>query len=426
MSKSFVAACAGVLSAAYASSVFAFDALSGIPLAIASGKPDLDARLRYEGVYQSNIDAPADALTLRLRAGYTTGQWNALDAQFQLDAVSPMGRDNYNSTNNDRTQYPVVADPRGGTINQAWIGYDGLPDTVIRFGRQRIIFDNGRFVGNVGWRQHEQTYDGFTLAGTWLPMLTLNYAYLTNVNAGSYNNINGHNTRDIGLHGTHLLHLSYAPSKEFTASAYGYLLKFAYNAPLPPAAGAVLNVSRRDSATYGARAAGILPTSGITVSYAVDVARQRAFGKSPSSVAANYYLAESSVTYKIVNGGVGYEVLSGDGHYGFQTPLATLHIFQGWADQFLTTPATGIRDFYFDAGGTFEKFVLTAVWHDFSADNRSAARYGSELDLQATRPLAEGVLVGATYAKYNPDHYPAAQGLTYDTTKYWFWIEYRL
>ena len=37
---------------------------------------------------------------------------------------------------------------------------------------------------------------------------------------------------------------------------------------------------------------------------------------------------------------------NGSGNRAFQTPLATKHAFQGWADQFLTTPADGIEDAY--------------------------------------------------------------------------------
>ena len=45
--------------------------------------------------------------------------------------------------------------------------------------------------------------------------------------------------------------------------------------------------------------------------------------------------------------GGGYEVLGADDGAAltsFQTPLATLHKFQGWADKFLTTPPNGIRE----------------------------------------------------------------------------------
>ena len=41
---------------------------------------------------------------------------------------------------------------------------------------------------------------------------------------------------------------------------------------------------------------------------------------------------------------LGFERLEGNGTVALQTPLATLHAFNGWADKFLSTPANGLRD----------------------------------------------------------------------------------
>jgi hypothetical protein len=49
----------------------------------------------------------------------------------------------------------VIADPQTSELNQLWVSYTGIPDTEIKGGRQRIIFDDSRFIGNVGWRQME-------------------------------------------------------------------------------------------------------------------------------------------------------------------------------------------------------------------------------------------------------------------------------
>ena len=61
-------------------------------------------------------------------------------------------------------------------------------------------------------------------------------------------------------------------------------------------------------------------------------------GDSELDYDANYYLAELGAGYKGVTGTLGYEVLAADDGVGFQTPYATLHKFQGWADQFLAKP----------------------------------------------------------------------------------------
>ncbi|MBL6750351.1 MAG: alginate export family protein [Nevskia sp.] len=427
MKSATLAACVAVIGIACGGAAVAFDDLAAVAPSLRSGRPDLDLRLRYENVNQANLDDAARAFTLRTRLGYTTGKWNALDAQVQLENVTAIGADHFNSTDNGRSRYPVVADPDGSGVSQAWIRYSGLPMTAIKFGRQRLVYDNARFVGDVGWRQHLQTYDGVTLTGTWLPKLTFNYAYLYNVNSFRSNLINGINTRNIGLKASQLFNLNYAPAAALSITAYAYLLDFKNDAPLPPAAGAAPNNPRRDTATYGARAGGTVPLGGFKLGYAAEYAYQQGYRDAASApIHAGYYLAELGAARGPLNARLGYEVLQGDGHYGFQTPLATLHSFQGWADQFLTTPAAGIRDLYFGAGGTVEKAAIGAVWHDFESDDPSAAHYGSELDAQITRPLGKGFAVGTKYARYYPDHYPAASGKTYGTAKYWLWLEFRL
>jgi len=44
----------------------------------------------------------------------------------------------YNSTRNDKTQYSQIPDPYENELDQLWLSYAGIPDTVIKGGRQRI------------------------------------------------------------------------------------------------------------------------------------------------------------------------------------------------------------------------------------------------------------------------------------------------
>src|SRR5690606_15693377 len=73
-----------------------------------------------------------------------------------------------------------INDPRNHELNQAYVCYRG-EENVVRIGRQRLVFDNTAFVGNVGWRQNEQTYDAFSLTNTSLDGFTLNFAYIDGV-----------------------------------------------------------------------------------------------------------------------------------------------------------------------------------------------------------------------------------------------------
>jgi hypothetical protein len=104
-----------------------------------------------------------------------------------------------------------------------------------------------------------------------------------------------------------------------------------------------------------------------------------------------------------------------------QTPLATLHAFNGWADKFLTTPANGLRDFYVDAGwkasqGPLKGLGLRLAWHDFNSTVGRLA-YGQEWNAQATYPVGKHVTLLAKFARYE------AKAFATDTTKAWFSVE---
>ena len=84
--------------------------------------------------------------------------------------------------------------------------------------------------------------------------------------------------------------------------------------------------------------------SGLKIGWAVEYAAQQDSGDNIADVDAHYQLAELKFLFPSAGITVGREVLSGErGTFdsatnpAFQTPLATLHPFQGWADKFTTT-----------------------------------------------------------------------------------------
>jgi hypothetical protein len=383
--------CAGAAAAA--------DPLENLRYAFSGGTPNLDFRLRYENVGQNNTLQAADAFTARLRLGYTTGKWNQLDAMAEYEGVVYLFDEQYNSTRNGKADFSIVNDAKGNELNQAWIRYSGIPGTTLKLGRSRLVLDNARFVGNVGWRQNEQTFDGYFLTNTLIPKTTFNYAFLTDVNNVAF--------AGFRLHG-HLVNVAYAPAPWLNVVAYDYLLDFEQNGPL-----------RADTQTPGLRLTGAIAAGPGKFGYALEFARQFDYQDAPETVKASYYLAELGYGIPLVTAKLGYEVLgSNDGLYGFQTPLATLHVFQGWADQFLNTPNTGICDAYAQLNGTVAKVGWLARYHRFKADE-GGAHYGNELDLQATYPINDSLGVGAKFADY------IADTLSVRTRKTWAWVEYK-
>ncbi|MBX6420931.1 MAG: hypothetical protein IRZ06_07985 [Nevskia sp.] len=406
---------------------WALESLDALPDALAHGSPQLDVRLRYENVRQGSIPEHAQATTVRARLGYLTHAWNGFSMMLEYQGTTAIGDDQFNSTLNGRTQYPVVADPSVSEVDQFWIAYAGLPKTVIRYGRQRLVYDDARFVGDVGFRQNLQTYDGLTVTGAWLPGLQVDYALLSNVDSFRFFPIAGVNTKNIDLHASQLFHLSYAWAPWLKTTGYLYLLNFAYDAPLPPAPGAQFNDPRRDTATYGGFLAGSHALGPLALGYHLEFARQRPYASSPAEVHADYYRAELTASVWRIQGLLGYEQLGGDGHYAFQTPLATLHAFQGWADQFLVTPANGIEDFYVSLGGRWARMDALLTWHDFNPQHVPAVHYGSEIDGQVQRPIGRRFVAGITYAHYYADHFPATTtGTIFGSTKLWAWLQFKI
>ena len=121
---------------------------SGITKALGDSKVNISLRARYEVVDQDDIDNNANALTLKSRLTLKTGAYSGLSLSLEVDDVTQI-IDDYNSTGNGKTNYPVIADPAGTDVNQAYLQYKNGKLTATA-GRQRILHNNQRFVGGVG------------------------------------------------------------------------------------------------------------------------------------------------------------------------------------------------------------------------------------------------------------------------------------
>lgn len=368
----------------------AAETLSG---AITGGRVSADVRYRYEYVTQDNALEDAGASTVRSRLGYTADTYRGVGAMLEFENTSLVGEERYNSGGNGRTQYAAVSDHKGTEVNQAFISFDKLSATLIKFGRQRIALDNQRFIGNVAWRQNEQTFDALSLVNKSLAKTTLTYAHLSNVNR-----ITG---TDADM-SSDLFHGNYGGWAAGALSAYAYLLD--YHAP-----------ASQSTATYGLRFTGGTGVSdAFKVLYTAEYASQGDYGDNPAEYTLDYYVAEIGGSVHGITAKLGYEVLEGNGTQSVQTPLATLHAFNGWADQFLVTPAAGLEDGYVSVGGTWMTLDLLAVYHAYSA-NRGATDYGSEWNLQATKKINKRYTLAAKYASYSAGDLAGKV----DTDKFW-------
>jgi hypothetical protein len=370
--------------------------------AVTGGKAHLEFRYRLESVDQDPFADDALASTLRSRLNYATGDWHGFSAFMEADNVSVLGDDDtYNSTTNGVTDRPVVADPEYTEVNQSYLQYKSGSFTGL-LGRQRIVLDNQRFVGNVGWRQNEQTYDAVTLKSSALAKTQLHYSYISNVNR-----ITGpdEGSQPANYHGaTHALNGKVELGAFGAVTGFAYLLDFE-NAPA------------LSSSTYGVHWAGTYKVSDATkLNWLASYASQGDYADNPNDYSADYYLLDGGATFGKFGLKAGYEVLGGDDqpNHAFQTPLATLHAFQGWADKFLTTPRGGVEDLYLGATANVGPVALQLVWHDFQAEAFSQD-YGSEWNASAAYKFGakKSYEVMFKFADYQADEFAT------DTTKFW-------
>ena len=388
-----------LLTAAILAAPAAFAADSDLTSALTDGKLSANLNLRYEGVEQDNALKDANALTLRTRVNYTTGAFKGFSAAVEVENSVALV-DDYKDAIGHGNAYSVVADPDHTELDQAYIAYnDGKLSGKI--GRQVITMDNHRFVGHVGWRQDRQTFDALTLGYQLSEATKVSYAYLTQRNR-IFSDKKDIDAKD------HLINISHKLSSG-KLTGYAYLLEED-------------EVGSKEINTFGLRYAGAAELGGNKVTYSAEFARQE---NDTADKSANYFAVEAGTKIASLNVKVGYELLGSDnGDYGFATPLATLHKFNGWADQFLGTPAQGLQDIYVSVGGKLAGGSWKIIAHDFSADEGTAGAddFGSEIDAVYTKAINKTFKAGIKYAAYSAKDAGTGSSPLVDTDKVWVWL----
>jgi hypothetical protein len=382
--------------------------------AFAGTKLILDTRLRVETVDQDGLPEDAHATTLRARLGFETGKaWNTT-LLVEGEAVVPIDNDyRPDPTVPTMLTYPLVPDPEAYEVNRFQLANTSLPGTTITLGRQRLALDDQRFVGPVGWRQNEQTFDALRVVNKSIKNLVFDATYFNRVNRiFGPDSPQGHYEGDSGL-----LNVSYQ-TKAGKITAFNYLLDFENIVGVPAAV--------RDSTnTYGVRFAGDFPaTDKLKITYAGSYATQTDYADNPLDFELDYFNVEGGLTVKQYGVAVGIENMEGNGVKGFATPLATLHKFQGWADKFLATPPNGIEDTYvnltanYKAVGGLDTLGVVVSYHDYEAE-RIDADYGSEINVSIAAKYKK-VNVMLKFAEFDEGVLASAR----DTQKLWMQFEY--
>ena len=398
---------------------------------IAAGKLILEVRGRYESVDQTKtatLKKDAEAYTVRTRLGWETAEWNGVKALVEFEDVRHVGAEHFAVNvpgaatpplnGAARAKYPLVNDPDVTELNRAQLTWTPSAALTVVAGRQRILLDDQRFVGNVGWRQDEQTFDGVK-ADVALGRVMATYAYITHVNRilGELKDWDSE---------SHIFNATWSPAEALRLQGFVYALDFA-------------NSTANASITKGVKASGKTWVGLYQLAYDATWATQSEYHNRTTPFDLAYKQASVTGTFDIYSVKLGYESLEGNGKRGFTTPLATVHAFQGWADAWVSPAGNksfvdGIEDknLTFNMKPRFRKTYffntdLTARYHDFD-DQRTGADLAHEWDLQATAAITTKFSVALKYADFQRERVvplgtaapPASR------TKFWLTLEYKL
>lgn len=356
---------------------------------------------------------------------------DGLKATIELNAVN-----DFNTL--DQNDKDLAGEADVSKMSQAKIEYS-VSGANLTVGRSTTNLDNQRFIGSVGWKQNFQTLD-LVSAAYKNDSLSLFAAYVYGVNAigddgngeqGIYYGIDG--TGGIvagggtasGATSTALVNASFKASDALKLTAYSYMV------------GSV-------SDTYGIALTGKTKAGDIGLTYRAEYAMQtdaslevKNYGKADRD--SDYLNLDFGLNMSGILAGINYEVLSAgkDGglngsDHGFQTPFATKHKFNGWADMFLVTPKAGLVDANVMLGYKSKDFgVAKVIYHAFEAD-RGNTDYGTELDLLYKNkiPGFNGVTGMLKAAFYSGETEANGFGLNNsnldkDMTKVWAMLDYK-
>jgi len=387
-----------------------------------------EIRPRYETAdVKNNGKDRANAYTVRTHLVVSAGLFDIpnLTATIGLQSVNNFGSDKYNSKSNGQTQYDVIADPQQAMLSEASLDYK-INKTALHAGRSQVNLDNQRFIGTVGWRQNERSYDTVYAADNSIKNLSLLAAYVYGFQGVAGTDVSTtHDTKTV------LLNAAYTVMPELKVTAYDYME----------------SVAGYGNDTYGLALTGKLNVSDAKLSYRAEYAAQKDASIEYQKTTANATSYKADADYMNfdlganINGvlaGINYEVLSGttgtDGKTAFNPKLGTNHKFNGWADVFYVAgvPTTGLKDANIRLGYKAKGFgKLLAVYHDFTADTTGAGvsdDLGSEIDAVYVNKIPgvknlKGLIKYASFSKGSATNgYAASQK---DKQVAWLMLDYK-
>jgi len=401
------------------------------PEPISQGHLIFNSRLRYEFVEQDGL-RDANAFTWRTRIGYETPKYHGFYALAEGEFT--IGNED------DFREYPVpepnpqavVADPDNAQLNQLFLGWSGY-NSGFKGGRQRINIHNQRWVGSVGWRQNDQTFDAVRGSTAAFGDFNLSYTFAWQANRifGVYAPVEAQTEVDGD---NHFIDLDYSGLENIKIGGYFYSFGIESN---PSGFGFASS-----SNSFGLYIDGNHPLSEKwKLHYYFEYAGQTDNSDSLPGLNfyTNYFHAVTGASYDPVTVKFGYEHLgyesNGSGFRALQTPFATLHKFNGFADVFLTTPANaidgGLQDIYLTAAAKLPANIKASITGHYFLPADGGGFYGREIDLALGAKITENISALIKFAYYDGDDSTSlvgapGTGFGADRTKLWLQLDFQL
>lgn len=360
-----------------------------------------DGRVRYQWLEQDGLEQTANALTVSVKAGAEIEFGKVFSALVEFEGSEQL-IDDFNDTTNGRLDRPIIPDVDGLELNRLQLQTEIIPKTRLTLGRQDFALDNWRFLGAWHFRQNQQSFDGVraeTMLGG------------ARVNLGYFRAVHRHfgNDSPIGEFGgdSFIFNLGH-PAPIGQVSVFHYALDLETGLSAAPD-------NSLSSQTTGFRWQGRRHWKDIGLTWDTSFARQSDYADNPVRFAANYWDVGGALKWRDLEIDLGLETLGSDDGIALQTPLGSLHGFQGVTDRFFRTPPDGLKDHHirltYDVGniGPFKRIQSWAGFHDFNAAEGSR-NYGQEINFGLSAKV-ETVSVLMEYGDFKSQATGADRGL---------------
>ena len=357
-----------------------FCSLAVVPFVSFAQEQDTQLSMRMRSAGHEVNGNHGESASILVRLNHTSHWRDNISTFVEFDHVETYLEDQFSDGVRLNGQ-PFIFDAEGSDLNQAFVDLN-WEKTQFRLGRQRLNFDDQRFIGSISIWQNEQTFDALHINQGFASASSFSYTYAGNVNRvfgveadknispndALFQPLNG--VRPESLLGDHKLK-SHFLRMQFNEWDYSRFVLFGYfddNQDRPFVANRTVGGSYHIDYKVG----------DVRLRARVDGAIQQRPEVDDSS-RAPYALLELAARINSFEIMSRTEMLGEDDNVAFVVPLSSLHEFNGWADKFLLTPEGGLIDKSLQVTWRNSPWRLSARYHVFNEYDGNS-RYGDEID----------------------------------------------